>query len=71
MEIFLKAILGHNVSFEFPQIWNTKAETLKQFVDECRDSSWSKTHSCWQQNRQSSVDKIGPSGFSVGGPDNV
>ena len=57
MEIFLQAILGHKVSFEFPQIWNTKAETLKQFVDECKDSSWSKTHSCWQQNRQSSVDK--------------
>ena len=57
MEMFLKAILGHTVSYEFPQIWNTKAETLRQFVDECKDSSWSKTHSCWQQNRQSSVDK--------------
>jgi hypothetical protein len=24
MEIFIKAILGHTVRFEFPQIWNTK-----------------------------------------------
>jgi hypothetical protein len=56
MEIFIKAILGHTVRFEFPQIWNTKAETLREFVDECKDPSWVQTRSCWQQNRQSSVD---------------
>jgi hypothetical protein len=55
MEIFLKALLGHTVCYEFPQIWNTKAETLRQYVDECKDSSWLRTRSCWQQNRQSSV----------------
>jgi len=55
METFLKALLGYSVHYEFPQIWNTKAETLRQFVDECRDSSWSKTKSCWQKNRHSSV----------------
>jgi hypothetical protein len=55
METFLKALLGHTVRYEFPQIWNTKAETLRQFVDECRDSSWAKTKSCWQKNRHSSV----------------
>jgi len=57
MEAFLKALLGYDVSYEFPQIWSTKAETLRQFVDECKDSSWEQTSSCWQQNRQSSVDK--------------
>jgi hypothetical protein len=56
METFLKALLGYDVSYQFPQIWNTKAETLRQFVDECKDSSWEQTSSCWQQNRQSSVD---------------
>lgn len=55
MEVFLKALLGHTVTYEFPQIWNTKAETLRQFVDECHDPSWSKTKSCWQKNRHSSV----------------
>jgi hypothetical protein len=55
METFLKALLGHTVRYEFPQIWNTKAETLRQFVDECSDSSWSKTKSCWQKNRHSSA----------------
>lgn len=57
METFLNALLGHTVTSEFPQIWNTKAETLRQFVDECKDSSWLQTRSCWQQNRQSSVDE--------------
>lgn len=57
IEAFLSALLGHTVSYEFPQLWNTKAETLRQFVDECKDSSWLQTRSCWQQNRQSSVDE--------------
>jgi 7-cyano-7-deazaguanine synthase in queuosine biosynthesis len=56
MEAFLNALLGYDVSYQFPQIWSTKAETLWQFVDECKDSSWEQTSSCWQQNRQSSVD---------------
>ncbi len=56
METFLNALLDHTVSYQFPQIWKTKAETLRQFVDECKDSSWEHTSSCWQQNRQSSVE---------------
>jgi hypothetical protein len=55
METFLKALLGHTVRYEFPRIWNTKAETLRQFADECGDSSWAQTKSCWQKNRHSSV----------------
>lgn len=57
MERFLQALLGHAVRFSFPQLWNTKAETLRKFIDECPDdSSWVDTRSCWQQNRQVSVD---------------
>jgi 7-cyano-7-deazaguanine synthase in queuosine biosynthesis len=56
MEVFLHALLGHVVRYDFPQIWSTKAETLRAFVDECNDTSWSQTRSCWQQNRQSSID---------------
>jgi hypothetical protein len=56
MENFLDAILGHRVHFTFPRLWFTKAETLKEFVNECEDnSSWSLTWSCWQQSRQVSV----------------
>ena len=57
MEKFLNALLGHRVRFSFPQLWYTKAETLRKFVDECEErSSWSVTWSCWQQNRHVSVD---------------
>jgi len=56
MELFLQALLGHRVNYDFPQLWNTKAETLRRFVNECSDSSWSRTRSCWQQNRQVAVD---------------
>lgn len=53
---FLKALCGHDVHFEFPRIWNTKGETLREFVEQCHDgASWRRTWSCWQQNRHSSV----------------
>lgn len=55
MEILLEALFGHRVQYNFPQIWQTKGQTLKQFVAECADQSWSSTRSCWQQNRQVSV----------------
>jgi Queuosine biosynthesis protein QueC len=57
MEKFLHALLGYRVRFHFPRLWYTKAETLRKFVDECEDGPlWSDTWSCWQQNRQVSVD---------------
>lgn len=57
MEVFLKALFGHAVAFDFPRIWHTKAETLRAFIDTCKDTGWLHTKSCWQQNRQTSVDK--------------
>jgi hypothetical protein len=56
MEKFQAALLNHQVRFQFPRVWHTKAETLAKFVAECRPSNWSDTLSCWQQNRQVSVD---------------
>ena len=56
MEKFFAALLKHDVRFSFTQLWQTKAETLKRFVDECHDGpSWIDTWSCWQQNRHASV----------------
>lgn len=56
MEKLLVALYGHRVRFEFPRLWHTKGETLASFVNECKDgSSWNRTWSCWQQNRQVSV----------------
>jgi len=51
MERFLEALLQHKVRFRFTQLWLTKAETLRMFVDECKDgSSWAGTWSCWPAN---------------------
>jgi hypothetical protein len=56
MERFLDALLGYRGRFSFPQLWFTKAETLKKFVNECEGASaWTETWSCWQQNRHVSV----------------
>lgn len=52
MERLLKALFGVEVQFDFPQLWHTKAETLRQFIEECDDPSWTGTRSCWQQSRQ-------------------
>lgn len=56
MEKFLAALLGHQARFQFPRIWNTKAETLARYISECQPASWEDTVSCWQQSRQVSVD---------------
>jgi hypothetical protein len=57
MEEFLFALLGYRLRYTFPRLWHTKAETLRAFVDHCADGpKWSQTWSCWQQNRQVSVD---------------
>lgn len=56
LEIFLHALLGHRIKYEFPRLWNTKAETLRKFTDEGGDDSWSRTKSCWQLNSHVSVD---------------
>ena len=51
-------LFGHRVRFDSPRLWNTKGETLAEFVKNCADGvSWSATWSCWQQNRHSSVPK--------------
>ncbi|HXR75389.1 MAG TPA: 7-cyano-7-deazaguanine synthase [Bryobacteraceae bacterium] len=55
MEAFVNALFGHAVVYEFPRIWHTKAETLREFIDKCKDTAWMTTKSCWQQNRQTAV----------------
>lgn len=52
MERFLRALFGVDVEFVLPQLWQTKAETLRRFIEECGDPSWTGTRSCWQQSRQ-------------------
>lgn len=57
MSTFLKALLGRDISFEFPRLWYTKGETLAAYAaSNGRSSEWRITRSCWQDNRQVSVD---------------
>jgi hypothetical protein len=56
MEKFLGSLLGLQAHFEFPRLWHTKGETLRQFAAQCPDGRWASTWSCWRQNRHVSVD---------------
>ena len=55
MELFFEGLFGRSIAFSFPQIWNTKGETLRRFLKECGDDQWTGTRSCWQQSRQVGV----------------
>lgn len=55
MELFLGEIFKHKVRFAFPRIWQTKGETLREFVH-YTSAPWRDTRSCWQQSRQAAVD---------------
>lgn len=56
MERFVYALLGHRLSYQFPRLWMTKGETLREFVDNCGEAvNWIATRSCWQNSRQVSV----------------
>lgn len=53
IERFFKALFGYQVQYQFPRLWMTKGETLREFVDLCgTEARWEKTRSCWQQSRQ-------------------
>jgi hypothetical protein len=58
MTVFLKSLLGYEVTFEFPRLWFTKGETLKDYLalTAGKNDEWSSTRSCWQDNRYVSVD---------------
>lgn len=57
MEKFVAELLGHQIRYRFPQLWATKGDTLREFVETCGKEAarWSGTRSCWQQQRQVSV----------------
>ena len=56
MEAFLAALFGHEVRYDFPRLWHTKAETIAEFLAYRPDSEdWIQTRSCWQGPRHVSV----------------
>lgn len=56
MQEFLRALLNHDFRYELPQLWDTKGETLRDFLGTDADrGAWRETRSCWQGSRQVSV----------------
>jgi len=55
MEQFLNALLGTQLRFVFPRLWNTKGETLREFLALPGERHWENTRSCWRNNQWSSV----------------
>lgn len=55
MERFIRALLNKDIRYVFPRIWNTKGETLREYVAVSGDSDWASTRSCWRNNQWSSV----------------
>jgi hypothetical protein len=56
MEEFLNALLGTSLKFEFPRLWFTKGQTLKEYIDLGDSREWVTTRSCWQDNRHASIE---------------
>lgn len=55
MERLVKALLGKEVRYVFPRLWNTKGETLRAFAAIDAAESWRGTKSCWRNSQWSSV----------------
>ncbi|ESZ04806.1 7-cyano-7-deazaguanine synthase [Mesorhizobium sp. L48C026A00] len=57
MERLFAALFDYHVAYRLPHLWKTKGETLREFVAlPIEPKEWIETRSCWQQNRNSSVD---------------
>lgn len=57
MTCFLSRLFDHEVNFEIPRMWNTKGETLAEYVAQTGDKKkWRETRSCWRGSRQTYVD---------------
>jgi hypothetical protein len=56
ISLFLKALLGVSIEYEFPRLWYTKGQTLQAYAELPGSQDWKTTRSCWQDNRHSSVD---------------
>ena len=56
MERFLEALFGTTLRFDFPRLWSTKGETLKEYAALAVGGDWPNTRSCWRDQRWCSVE---------------
>lgn len=56
MSRLLKALLGRQISYEFPRLWSTKAETVKLALETEAVADLVATRTCWQRSQQVAVD---------------
>lgn len=52
MERFVRALLSHEIAYEFPRLWHTKGQTLRAAIAATTDTAWRETRSCWQPSTQ-------------------
>ncbi len=58
MEEFLAALLGYEIRYVQPRLWNTKGETLRDLLGaQVIGDTWRDTRSCWQDQRHVSVSR--------------
>lgn len=55
MERFVRALLGCEIAYEFPRLWSTKGQTLRDAIAADADMPWRETRSCWQPSTQMSL----------------
>lgn len=55
MEQLIRLLFNKEVKFIFPVLWQTKSETLYNYITNNPESSWQTTKSCWKDPRWSSV----------------
>jgi hypothetical protein len=55
IERLFAALTGKAPRYDYPRLWSTKGETLRQAASLKDAPTWTDTRSCWQQSRQSSV----------------
>lgn len=58
MEIFIKVLLGYDVTYEQPRLWYTKGQTLSTFLTQpgITSDDIMNTRSCWQQRWNVRID---------------
>jgi len=58
MERYFRALLGRDIRFRFPRLWNTKGQTLGAYIASVEAAPWADTRSCWRGSRWVSVEGV-------------